>query len=151
MTYLVDSIAELVSWLALAATAAFTGAAIYVNVAEHPARMRLAPEHALAQWQPAYTYGARMQASLALVATALSVLAGWLSGEWRWYLAAAFILAPWPYTLAVMMPVNKRLGAIAPEHADASTMSLLRRWNRLHVGRSALGAAAVLCMLSTAA
>lgn len=142
------SLGDLVSWLALAAAAAFTGAAIYVNVAEHPARMHLDAKSALTQWQPAYKYGTRMQAPLALMGTALALLAGWLSGEWRWYFAAAFILAPWPYTLAVIMPVNKRLEAITPEQADANTLALLQKWNRLHAGRSVLGVMSVLSMLS---
>jgi hypothetical protein len=137
----------LVSTLALAVAAAFTGAAIYVNVAEHPARMKLDVKHALAQWQPAYKLGTRMQASLALIGTVLAALAGWLSGNWCWYLAAAFILAPWPYTLALIMPVNKKLEAIAPEAADEYTRALLERWNRLHMGRSVLGLLAVLTMV----
>ncbi len=37
--------------------AAFTGAAIYVTVAEHPARLTLADGPLLQQWKPSYQGG----------------------------------------------------------------------------------------------
>ena len=50
----------------LIAAALFTGAALYVSFAEHPARLGLDDRSALAQWKPAYARGTIMQASLAL-------------------------------------------------------------------------------------
>ena len=88
-----------------------------------------------------------MQASLALVSTLLGLWAAYLSGDWVWVLGAALILAPGPWTLFVIMPVNKVLEATPPEQANAQTRALIEKWGKLHAGRSALGIASTLVYL----
>ena len=135
----------LVGTLAIVAAALFTGAAIYVSVAEQPARLALDDRAALAEWRPAYARGARMQASLAVVGFLLGVGAWWQSGMWLWLLGAALLVANWPYTLVCIMPVNRKLETIEP---GPDSRALMQLWGRLHAGRSLLGCGAVLCMLA---
>ena len=94
----------LIGDLALVTAAAFAGAAIYVNVAEQPARLELDTNTLLA-------------------------------------------LAPWPYTLIVIMPVNKQIEATPAGQATDATRSLIEKWGGLHAVRTALGIAATLVYL----
>ena len=60
------------------------------------------------------------------------------------------ILANWPYTLGVVLPVNKHLEAIPPGSANDETRGLVETWGELHAVRSALGLAATLVYLRAA-
>src|SRR5215813_11864035 len=111
---------------ALVAAAAFAGAAIYINVAEQPARLALDDRALLAEWKPSYARGFAMQASLALASALAGVTAFWLTRDWRWMLGALLIFANWPYTLIVILPVNKRIEATPAGQAGAETRALIR-------------------------
>ena len=133
--------------LALTVAALFTGAAIYVNVAEQPARLMLDDRALLAEWKPSYQRGAAMQASLALVGFVLGMVAWWQVSHPGFVVGAIAIIAPWPWTLLVIKPVNDALLATAPEQAGPASRALIERWGGLHAVRSALGAFASLAFL----
>jgi hypothetical protein len=129
--------------LALIAASLFTGAAWYISIAEHPARLGLADPAALAQWQPSYRKAVPMQAGLALASAALGLWA-WLDLGVALLLAGALlILAVVPFTFLVIMPTNKRMLAAAPERAGAQERAMLVRWGGLHWVRNLLGLASV--------
>jgi hypothetical protein len=133
--------------LALTIAALFTGAAIYINIAEQPARLQLDDRSLLAEWKLAYKRGYMMQTSLAVVGGVLGLVAFLSTFEWRWLLGALVLLANWPYTIFLIMPTNRHLMETAPEAATAETHRMIGRWGILHAGRSALGLVATLVFL----
>lgn len=125
--------------LALVVAALFAGAALYINVAEQPARLMLDDRALLAQWKPAYARGFTMQATLAVVGFLLGVGAWWTTREVMWLAGAVVLLANWPYTLLIIMPVNHKLNAIEPDRAGPESRALIVRWGGLHARRTMLG------------
>lgn len=133
--------------IALVVSAVFAGAALYVNIAEQPARLLLDDRALLGEWKPSYKRGFAMQAPLAIVGFLLGLLAWWQTGLWTWLGGAIILIANWPYTLVVIMPVNNRLMAIDPAAASADSRRLIEKWGRQHAVRTAFGFAAALFFL----
>jgi hypothetical protein len=132
---------------ALTIAALFAGAAVYVNVAEQPARLNLDDRSLLIEWKPAYKRGFAMQAPLAVAGFLLGLVSWWQTGVWLWLVGAFILIANWPYTLLVIGPGNNRLMATDPAAAGADSRKLIERWGGLHAVRTALGFAATLIFL----
>ena len=130
--------------LALTDAALFAGAALYITLAEQPARLMLDDAALLTQWRPSYARGFAMQAPLAALGCLLGLASWWLTGGVLWLLGAALMGTNWPYTLLGIAPINKRLLALEP---GAVSRSLIRQWGTRHAVRTALGLAATFAYL----
>src|SRR3712207_5706028 len=95
--------------LALATAAVFSGAALYINVAEQPARLALDDRSLLIEWKPSYKHGLAMQAPLAVVGFLLGLTAWWQTGHAGWAVGGLLMVANWPVTFFAIMPTNNRL------------------------------------------
>jgi hypothetical protein len=122
----------------------FAGAALYISLVEHPARLGLADGPLLAQWQPSYKRALPIQSGLAIAGGVAGLIVRYYSADWRWFAGSILLLANWPFTLFVIMPVNKRLMAMPERQAGAGSRAMLVQWGKLHNVRSALGAATAL-------
>ena len=133
--------------LALLIAAVFSGAALYINVAEQPARLGLDDRSLLSEWKPSYKHGLAMQAPLAIVGFLLGLVAWWQSGHMGWALGGLLMVANWPVTFFAIMPTNNRLMATDLAAAGAESRAMIMRWGSLHAVRTALGFAACLAFL----
>jgi hypothetical protein len=114
------------------------GAAIYINVAEHPARLSCGTEIAAMQWAPSYKRATVMQVSLAMVASISGMIRGLQGAGAVWFWAAALIFSVIPFTVVVILPTNKRLLEPGRDRRSPETRRLVESWGRLHAVRSIL-------------
>ena len=100
---------QIAEFVAVLACALFAGAAIYIALVEHPARMQCGVEMAATEFAPSYRRATVMQATCAVMGLASSV-AAWLSGASSWWLVAGILLGSViPFTLIAILPTNRRL------------------------------------------
>ena len=137
--------------IALVVAALFAGAALYINIAEQPARLKLDDRALLIQWKAAYQRGFAMQATLAVLGFLCGAAAWWQTGRLGFLAGALVLLANWPYTLLGIVPTNRVLMATDPTQAGPASRALAERWALLHAARTALGFAATLIFLLTLA
>ena len=129
-------------FLSLCSCGLFAGAALYINLVEHPARVSCDVAVALTEFRPSYRRATVMQASLAAVSL-VSGIAAWLAGaSLSWLIGALLIGAVIPFTLIVILPTNRRLLESTLDLTSDVPSQLLRRWGRLHAVRTVLSLAA---------
>ena len=127
--------------------ALFSGAAVYINFVEHPARMECGTELAATVFPVSYRKATVMQASLAALGLAASVVA-WFAGSSIWWLIGGLLLGSViPFTLIVIMPTNNKLLAPGLDKNSEFTRQLLSRWGKLHAVRSVLSILALIIFL----
>ncbi|HEX5528343.1 MAG TPA: DUF1772 domain-containing protein, partial [Methylomirabilota bacterium] len=113
----------------------FAGAAVYVSLVEHPARLQCGLALAVAEFGPSYRRAAVMQAALAVVGCVAAV-AAWAVGSAAVVLVAGLLLgAVVPFTLIVILPTNERLLDPTLDPGSVEAAALLARWGRLHALR----------------
>ena len=125
-------------FLAVLCCILFAGAAIYINLVEHPARMGCDTKTAATVWMPSYKKATVMQAPLAVISFLAGVAVWLLGGGLLWLIGAVLIGLVVPFTFVAVMPTNNQLLAPGRDLSSAETRSLLEKWGRLHAVRSVL-------------
>ena len=136
-------------FLALCSCGLFAGAALYISLVEHPARMSCGVTAAVSEFRPSYKRATVMQASLAVISLATGI-AAWLAGAGlNWLIGAMLIGAVVPFTLIVILPTNRRLLDSTLDLNSDVAVQLLQHWGRLHAVRTVLSLSALLLFLGS--
>jgi uncharacterized membrane protein len=137
----------LVGVVATLAAGLFAGAAIYINLVEHPARLETGACSALAEFAPSYRRATVMQVSLAIAGFLSALVAWWATADTWWLVGGALLVSVIPFTAVAILPTNKRLLDPATSGDPVMAHQLLARWGRLHLVRSILSLAALIMFL----
>jgi hypothetical protein len=124
--------------LALAFAAAFSGAAIYINGVEQPARLALDDKAILSEWGPSDQRGVALMAGLSLISAALGLSSYFATQDVRWAIGAVFAILSWPYVFFVMAPMNNQILTLSTRDIGAAR-ALVRQWGLLEYGQTAIG------------
>lgn len=138
----------MVQFIAVLSCTLFAGAALYINVAEHPARLACGTELAATVFGASYRRAAPLQVFLALTATMTGFLSWWMDGRVLWFVGAMVIFAVIPFTLIAIKPTNRQLLDPGLDRTSTTTRRLLRKWGLLHAVRTILSFAASCIFLS---
>jgi uncharacterized membrane protein len=123
--------------LAFAFSAAFTGATLYINLVEQPARLALDDSSMMREWAPSDRRGFALLGGLALISAIAALAAYGRASDIRWLLGALVIVASWPYFYFVVVPINNRL--LSQGQPQADSRELVRDWGQLEWGLVAIG------------
>jgi hypothetical protein len=135
---------EIAEFIAVLTCSLFSGAAIYISLVEHPARMECGAEIAATEFAPSYRRATAMQATLAALGL-LGSIAAWFEGAtFCWLIGGGLLGLVIPFTLIVILPTNKQLLNPALNRRSLETERLLARWATLHAVRSVLSGLALL-------
>lgn len=129
--------------LALAAAGAFTGASLYINFVEQPARLALSDDALIKEWEPSDHRGFIVLAGLAAAAALFGFIAYRELNDIRWLFGALVILASWPYTYWAIVPLNNRILAYIGADAAHDARKLIDLWGQLEIGQTAIGTLAI--------
>ncbi len=133
--------------LATLCAGTFFGAAVYINLAQHPATLETGGEFAAKFFPPMYSKASTLQIVLALCGTVLGVISWFISGNAYWLIGSVFLVSVVPITLLFIKQINDQL--LHPKHQlkPEEILTLLRQWNPRHWARSGVSFVAFVCYL----
>lgn len=134
--------------LALTSSAAFFGIALYINLAEQPARLVLPDTAMLAQWQASFAVGIKLQGAMTVIAGLLGLLAWYLNRSWLWLAGGLLMLVNWPWTLLMIAPINDQLTVMPATEAIGAARKLVEQWGQLHGMRTLISFTAMVTFLA---
>jgi hypothetical protein len=127
---------NLLRLLAIMTSALFAGAAFYITVVEHPARLSAGIPVALQEFRPSYRRAAILQPVIAIICCICSLAVSLFTYDWIWAIGGGLVGVSIPFTLLCIMPTNRRLLDSANPPPGIEARELLDRWGRLHMART---------------
>ncbi len=118
--------------LAVLCAGSFFGAALYINLVQHPATIATGGAFAQKFFPPMYIRASIMQIMLAFIGTIMGLAAWFFSDTIYWLIGSLFLASVIPITLLFIKSINDQL-LLADEPLEADqVIALLKKWNPRH-------------------
>ena len=134
-------------FIATLSASLFTGASIYINLVEHPARMSCGTAIAITEFAPSYKRATVMQVLLAATSFLSSLIAWFMDASIYWLIGGILIVTVIPFTVIAILPTNKQLLDSSLDRNSEYAHRLLHRWGKLHAVRSMLSLGSLVVFL----
>ncbi|MCY6383352.1 DUF1772 domain-containing protein [Hoeflea prorocentri] len=117
------------------------GYGMSASAVSYPAMMASSRETAVGYFKPFFHKSNHLQLGLSIAVLLVSLAVSYLSRNWWWFTGAVILQVSGPYTIIVLMPVNRRIMAEGADiHSDQMSDDL-GRWGRLHLPRTLIAGA----------
>lgn len=133
--------------LATLCAGSFFGAALYINLAQHPATLQVGGAFAGQFFPPMYAKASALQIFLAISGTVLGVVSWLMSGDMYWLSGAVFLVSVVPITIFFIKPINDQLLDQSNKLEADEVVALLKQWNPRHWVRSGVSFVSFFCYL----
>lgn len=127
---------EILQLLAVMVAGIITGGAWAYTLEIHPALTKAPPRSSLDVFTPMFHHANRMQPMLGAFVAVITLVISLMTGRWLWFIAALIMQVIGPYTIFILMPVNRRLMAEDADPNDPALLKDLKDWGGLHLVRT---------------
>lgn len=130
----------------LTVSAMIFGYGYSASAVAHPAMLDSKRETAVDFFTPFFNKSNHTQLALSMIVWALAGVLSYLSKDWRWFIAATALQLSGPYTIAVIMPVNRRIMAQDADPFSEQMEKDLKNWGPIHFPRTLMAGAVFIFM-----
>ncbi|MCV6546380.1 MAG: DUF1772 domain-containing protein [Cohaesibacter sp.] len=134
-------IIEILTILLLTVTAMIFGYGYSASAVSHPAMLESGPKVAVPYFKPFFHKSNHTQLILSMAVWALSSAISYLTGEWSWLIAGTLLQISGPYTILIIMPVNRRIMAEGADPESPQMIKDLKNWGTIHFPRTLMAGA----------
>jgi hypothetical protein len=135
---------NMAEYLATLAAGCWTGAALYIAIAEHPSALRVGVRFATEYFRPMSKRTAPLMMILSGVGGIAGLYAWWNNGVSGWLIGGVLLLAMFPLTGILIVPTNLKLLKVDALNNPEEAELLHARWGKMHWLRTIVGAPAFL-------
>ena len=123
------------------------GIALTASVVVHPILILIKPSSAIEVFKPFFDKTHIIVLVMSITVSLLALVASIISGNWWWFSISMIMHLNGPYTIIMMMPLNRRLMAEDIDPESEHTKNDLRKWGYLHGVRTVMNGVVFLAFI----